>query len=161
MYFFPISIFINFGIDFGPFWTPKIVKKITFFQKMEVQRRHPTHHCFGAAFGKDFGALRARFSSPRKLFLAKCCKTCVKPSRLKNLLWWLGRRGADQVDLIIWVAILVVQKLCRPLICDDFRVGCIASWNKLRSTSLLGSIWGILGNQNRCPNSILEPFFPM
>ena len=51
----------------------------------------------------------------------------------------------DGEDLIICVARLVVQKLCGPLTSDDFRVSCIASRNKLRSTSLLGSIWKDFG----------------
>ena len=86
---------------------------------------------------------------------------CVEHVRLQTLLWWLGRRGADQVDLIICVAILVVQKLWLPLTCDDSRVICIASRNKLRLTSLFGPILVVLGGPNRCPNSIWEPFFSM
>ena len=70
-------------------------------------------------------------------------------------------RSIDRDDLIIWVAILAIQKLWGPLICDDFRVGSIASRNRLRLASLFGAILVVLGNQNRCPNSILEPFFSM
>ena len=70
-------------------------------------------------------------------------------------------RSIDREDLIICVAILVVQKLCRPLFSDEAGVISIASRNRLRLASLFGAILVVLGNQNRCPNSILEPFFPM
>ena len=93
--------------------------------------------------------------------LVQWAEICVEHVRLQTLLWWLGRRGADQEDLIICVARLVVQKLCPPLTCDDSRVISIASRNKLRSASLFGAILVVLGGQNRCPNSILEPFFSM
>ena len=43
----------------------------------------------------------------------------------------------DGEDLIICVARLVVQKLWRPLTCDDFRAGSIASRNKLSSSTHL------------------------
>ena len=56
-----------------------------------------------------------------------------KHCRLQSLLWWLGRRGADQVDLIICKAIFAVQRSQPPLLCDDSRVISIASRNKLRS----------------------------
>ena len=61
---------------------------------------------------------------------------------LRNWRWWLGRREADQEDLIICVAKLVVQKSWAPLICAESRAVCIASQNKLRSASLFGSILG-------------------
>ena len=54
----------------------------------------------------------------------------------------------DGEDLIICVARLVVQKLCAPLLSDDLRVVSIASRNKLRSTSLSGWIWKVLGSQD-------------
>ena len=41
------------------------------------------------------------------------------------------------------------------------RASCIASRNKLRLASLFGAILEVLGGQNRCPNSIFEPFFSM
>ena len=70
-------------------------------------------------------------------------------------------RERDREDLIICVAILVVQKLCPPLTLDKPGVISIASRNRLRSKSLFGANLVVLGSQNRCPNSILEPFFPM
>ena len=88
-------------------------------------------------------------------------ETCVKRFRLKNLLWWLGRRGADQEDLIICIAIWTLYKLCRPLTCDEVRVRSIASLNKLRFTSLLGPIFKDFGRPNGFPNSIFEAFFSM
>jgi hypothetical protein len=60
----------------------------------------------------------------------------VKRFRLKTLLWWLGRRGADQEDLIIYIAIWTLYKLWRPVLSDDLRVRPIASLNKLCFTSL-------------------------
>ena len=86
---------------------------------------------------------------------------CVEHVRLQTLLWWLGRRGADQEDLIICLAIWTLYKRRPPLPCDDFRASSIASRNKLRLTSLFGAILVVLGGPNRCPNSILEPFFSM
>ena len=70
---------------------------------------------------------------------------CVEHARLQPLLWWLGRQRADQEDLIICVARLVVQKLWLPLTCDDLRAGSIASRNKLRFKSLFGGVFSILG----------------
>ena len=78
--------------------------------------------------------------------------------RLKNLLWWLGRRGADQEDLIICVAIWTLYKLWVPLTSDDLRVGSIASRNKLRFTSLLKPIFQDFGGPNGLPNLIFEAF---
>ena len=51
---------------------------------------------------------------------------------------WLGRPRESQVDLIIWVAILVVQKIWGPLTSDEAGVSSIASRNRLRLTSLSG-----------------------
>ena len=93
--------------------------------------------------------------------LIQWVEICEEHVRLQTLLWWSGRRGADQEDLIICVALWTLYKRRGPLPCDDFRAVCIASRNKLRLTSLFGAILMVLGNQNRCPNSILEPFFAM
>ena len=54
-------------------------------------------------------------------------------------------RSMDPEDLIICIAIWTLYKLCRPLICDEFRVISIASLNKLRFTSLWGSIFKDFG----------------
>ena len=72
-------------------------------------------------------------------------ETCLKRFRLKTLLWWLGRRGADQEDLIICIAIWTLYKLWPPLVSDELRVRPIASLNKLRFTSLLGLIFKDFG----------------
>ena len=93
--------------------------------------------------------------------LVQWAEICEEHVRLQTLLWWLGRRGADQEDLTICVAILVVPKLWYPLISDEPGVISIASRNRLRLTSLFGAILVVLGGQNRCPNSILELFFSM
>ena len=73
---------------------------------------------------------------------------CVEHVRLQTLLWWLGRRGADQVDLIICLAIWTLYKHRVPLLSDDFRAIPIASRNELRSASLFGSIVEVLGGQH-------------
>ena len=65
----------------------------------------------------------------------------------------------DGEDLIICVARLVVQKLCPPLVCDEVRVVCIASRNRLRSTSLFEAIFEVFGGQNGGQNSIFGLFF--
>ena len=70
-------------------------------------------------------------------------------------------RSIDRVDLIICKASFAVQKSQGPLVSDDLRVSSITSRNRLRLATLFGAILVVLGNQNRCPNSILEPFFPM
>ena len=93
--------------------------------------------------------------------LVQWAEICEEHVRLQTLLWWLGRRGADQEDLIICVALWTLYKRWGPMTFDDLRAVCIASRNKLRLTSLFGAILMVLGNPNRCPNSILEPFFSM
>ena len=93
--------------------------------------------------------------------LVAWAEMCVEHVRLQTLLWWLGRRGADQEDLIICVAFLTIQKLWGPLTCDDFRVASIASWNRLRFTSLLGLIFGDFGGPHGFPNSIFNAFLAM
>ena len=67
----------------------------------------------------------------------------------------------DGESLIICVARLVVQKLCGPLRCDDSRVICIASRNRLRLTSLLGPIFEEFGGPNGPQNSMFKDFFSM
>ena len=89
--------------------------------------------------------------------------------QVADLTWMIRAtrgRSIDREDLIICVARLVVQKLCPPLTCDDFRVSCIASRNKFRSTSIFGAIVGVLGaifkglgRQNGRENRRLEGFF--
>ena len=93
--------------------------------------------------------------------LVQWAEICEEHVRLQTLLWWLGRRGADQEDLIICVALWTLYKRWGPMTFDDLRAVCIASRNKLRLTSLFGAILMVLGDPNRCPNSILEPFFSM
>ena len=112
----------------------------------------------------DFQPLSARFwmiFEPPEPFESRIAfgETCVNHFRLKNLLWWLGRRGADQEDLIICIAIWTLYKLWPPLISDDLREISIASQNKLRFTSLLGPIFKDFGRPNGFPNSIFEVFF--
>ena len=97
--------------------------------------------------------------------LVAWAEICVEHVRLQTLLWWLGRRGADQLmdgeDLIICLALWTLYKRRPPLRPDDFRASSIAPRNKLRLASLFGAILVVLGGQNRCPNSILESFFSM
>ena len=64
-----------------------------------------------------------------------------------------------QEDLIICVTLQTLYRRRRPLIFDDFRASSMASQNRLRFTWRFGAILVVLGNQNQCPNSILEPFF--
>ena len=103
------------------------------------------------------------FESPEPVFWFG--ETCVKRFRLKNLLWWLGRRGADQEDLIICVAFLVAQTLWPPLLFDDLRARSMASQNKLHFKTLfgrifkdLGAILESLGEPKWTPKSILGKF---
>ena len=91
-----------------------------------------------------------------------------KRFRLQNLLWWLGRRGADQEDLIICVALWTLYKRRRPLISDDFRAGCIASRNQTRSRLHLfasrvdfGATWGGFGRSKWRLKSIFGRPFAM
>ena len=53
------------------------------------------------------------------------------------------------------------QKSQGPLVCDDFRVSCIASPSRLRLTSLLGPIFEDFGGPNGPQKSMFEPFFSM
>ena len=113
----------------------------------------------------DFQPLGARFwmilEPPEAFFESRIAfrETCVKRYGLKNMLWWLGRQGADQGDLIICVAIWMLYKVRVPLNSDDFRASCIASRNRLRRTSLLGAILEALGAQYRRKNRYSRRFF--
>ena len=89
-----------------------------------------------------------------------------KRFRLQNLLWWLGRQGAYQEDLIICVAFWTLYKRRFPLLCDDFRAGCIASRNKLLSRPHLfaspldfGGFWGGFGRRKWTWNCIFQRYF--
>ena len=88
--------------------------------------------------------------------------------RLQNLLWWLGRRGADQEDLIICVALWTLYKRRPPLTFDDFRASCIASRNHSRSRLHLfasridfGGTWGGFGRPKWRLKSIFGRPFSM
>ena len=72
----------------------------------------------------------------------------------------------DGVDLIICLAIWTLYKRRLPLTSDDFLAICIASRNRLRSTSLcnafyldFGGVWGGFWRPKRRPKSIFERFF--
>ena len=65
----------------------------------------------------------------------------------------------DGEDLIICVAIWTLYKLWVPLTSDEFRMIPIASRNKLRFTSLLGSIFKDFGSPNGFPNSVFKVLF--
>ena len=91
-----------------------------------------------------------------------------KRFRLQNLLWWLGRRGADQEDLIICLAIWMPNIARPPLISAEAGVIAIASRNRLRSTSLceafffdFGGFWGGFWRPKRKPKSIFRVLFSM
>ena len=67
----------------------------------------------------------------------------------------------DGVDLIICIAIWTLYKRCAPLIRDEFRVSPIASRNKLRFTSLFGSIFKDFGSPNGSQIQFSRLFFSM
>ena len=102
-----------------------------------------------------------------------------KRFRLQNLLWWLGRRGVDQEDLIICVAFWTLYKRRAPLRSDHLRASCIASRNQMRSRLHLfasrvdfGGTWGVFGKSKwrlksifgrpsamHSPSALLNRFF--
>ena len=66
-------------------------------------------------FWMDFGRILAKFLEGFDL-------TMIRATKGMSMDGWM-----DGEDLIICVARLVVQKLCGPLTCDEFRVISIAS----------------------------------
>ena len=68
-------------------------------------------------------------------------------------------RSMNEEDLIICIAIWTLYKLCGPLTCGEVGEISIASRNKLRFTSLWGSIFKDFGSPNGVSNSIFQAFF--
>ena len=136
------------------FWSPQIVQKLLFFEKIEVRPRHVKHYGFRVAFWMDFCVLSARFllifGSPDTIFWLPVSRriwtnTCEAVQVAGLALMIRATRGRsidrymDREDLIICVAFSENPKaiiVWPPLTSDDFRVGCIASRNKLRFASL-------------------------
>ena len=70
-------------------------------------------------------------------------------------------RWIDREDLIICIAIWTLYKLCGPLVSDEVREISIASRNKLRFSSLLGSIFKDFGSPNGSQIQFSRLFFSM
>ena len=94
-----------FPLFLGAFWSPKIVKNHNFSKKLMSGGVLWSTIALELLFGwilspSEFNF--ERFLSLRNLFLESRIafgETCVRRFRLKNLLWWLGRRGAHQLKI--------------------------------------------------------------
>ena len=89
----------------------------------------------------------------------------IRATRGRSMDGWMDG-WMDGVDLIICLAIWTLYKRWGPLISDEPRAICIASRNKLRSTSLpgrisedFGRISGGFGRPKWRPKSIFARFF--
>ena len=113
----------------GAFWSPKVAKTSQIFEKNDIRRRPLQHYRFRVAFWMDFQPLGAWFwmifEPPEPFFDSRIAfeETFVKRFRLKNLLWWLGRRLADQsIDPLHDRSIQIVRSIDRCLLISIDRI---------------------------------------
>ena len=104
----------------GAFWSPKIIKNRKYAKKMIFEGVLFSTIALELLFGWIFSPSEIDFewflSLQNFFFKSRIAfgETCVKRFRLKNLLWWLGRRGADQ-----WIHGSMDPWICCSSCCEN------------------------------------------